>query len=43
MSADIRKLVYFDTWIHPIAEEILNAAPGIEMIRLDQNDDEACV
>ncbi len=43
MSANIRKLVYFDTWIHPIAEEILNAAPGIEMIRLDQNDDEAHV
>ena len=43
MSANIRKLVYFDNWIHPIAEEILNAAPGIEMIRLDQSDDEAHV
>lgn len=43
MSSNTRRLVYFDSWIHPIAEEILNAAPGIELIRLDQNDDEAKV
>ncbi len=40
MTANTRRLVYFDTWAHPIAVEILENAPGIELIRLEQDDDE---
>jgi len=40
MNANIRRLVYFDSWIDPVALEILSDAPGIELIRLDQDDDE---
>lgn len=40
MNDNIRRLVYFDTWAHPIAVEILENAPGIELIRLEQDEDE---
>ncbi len=40
MSPGPRKLVYFDTWIDPVADEVLATAPWIEVIRLDQDDDE---
>lgn len=40
MNANTRRLVYFDTWAHPVAVEILENAPGIELIRLEQDDDE---
>jgi len=40
MNANSRRLVYFDSWIDPVALEILSDAPGIELIRLDQDDDE---
>lgn len=43
MTTNTRRLVYFDTWAHPIAVEILENAPGIELIRLAQDDDEAKV
>ena len=43
MNANSRRLVYFDNWIDPVALEILSDAPGIELIRLDQDDDEAKV
>lgn len=43
MSTNTRRLVYFDTWAHPIAVEILENAPGIELIRLEQDEDEAKV
>lgn len=43
MNTNTRRLVYFDTWAHPVAVEILENAPGIELIRLDQDEDEARV
>lgn len=43
MNDNIRRLVYFDTWAHPVAVEILENAPGIELIRLEQDDDEVKV
>ena len=43
MNANSRRLVYFDSWIDPVALEILEQAPGIELIRLEQGDDEAKV
>ncbi len=33
MSPGPRKLVYFDTWIDPVADEVLATAPWIEVIR----------
>ena len=30
----------FENWIDPVAEEILSEAPGIELVRLNQDDDE---
>ena len=43
MTSNMRKLVYFENWCDPIAEEILNAASGIELIRLTQDQDEESV
>jgi len=43
MTSNTRKLVYFENWCDPVAEEILNAAPGIELIRLTQDQDEDTV
>jgi len=43
MTANARRLVYFDSWIDPVALEILEDAPGIELIRLEQDQDEATV
>ena len=43
MTSNMRKLVYFDSWIDPVAEEILDAAPGIDLIRLTQDMDEDSV
>ena len=40
MTTNARRLVYFENWIDPIAEEILSDAPGIELVRLSQDDDE---
>ncbi len=40
MTTNTRRLVYFDNWIDPVAIEILSNAPGIELIRLEQSDDE---
>jgi D-3-phosphoglycerate dehydrogenase len=33
-----KRLVYFENWIDPVAEDILRAAPGIELIRLSYDD-----
>ncbi|MDA8637558.1 hydroxyacid dehydrogenase [Rhodospirillales bacterium] len=43
MTSNAKKLVYFENWCDPVAEEILNAAPGIELIRLTQDQDEDTV
>ena len=40
MTTNARRLVYFEHWIDPVAEEILSEAPGIELVRLNQDDDE---
>lgn len=42
MSAETRKLAYFD-WPDAVALEILGNAPGIELIKLNQDDDEETV
>lgn len=43
MAETPRRLVYFDTWIDPVADEILGTAPWIEVVRLSQDDDEQYV
>lgn len=38
MAAETRKLAYFN-WPDPVALEVLRAAPGIELIHMDQDDE----
>lgn len=38
MSSNKKKLVFFDCWADPIAEEILGREPDIELIRLSLSD-----
>ncbi len=40
MTANVRRLAYFDFWIHPVAPEILEAAAGVEVVKFDQSSSE---
>jgi len=40
MTAETKKLVYFEKWIDPVAEEILAGKNGIDLHRLSFGDAE---
>src|SRR5438876_10755546 len=35
MSANIKRLVYFEHWVDPVAEVILKPRPDIDLVRLE--------
>ncbi|MDA0998460.1 MAG: hydroxyacid dehydrogenase [Proteobacteria bacterium] len=36
MTTNVRRLAYFDFWIHPVAEDVLAEAAGIEIVKFAQ-------
>ena len=43
MSAEKKRLVYFEEWMDPIGPEIIGRDAGIELVRLEQDADEDTV